>query len=68
MWLYRTDEDKGYRNELARNDPGTENRGGRSWMYQCEGGWGVISATGELLASSNTEGKEAVLVYELDMH
>jgi len=36
-------------------------------MYQCEGGWGVISATGELLASSNTEGKEEVLVYELDM-
>ena len=134
-WLYRTDEDKGYRNELARYDPGTgprlfeidgvraacficadgdaprcierlrdlkpqvvfypnnhinplpeidwqkkcrkakeigalvlvSNRVGRSWMYQCEGGCGVISGAGKLLAQSNTEGKEEILVYELEI-
>lgn len=134
-WLFRTDEDKGYRNELARYDPGTgpslfeidgvraacficadadaprcierlrdlqpqvvfhpnnhinpspeanweskckrtkdigspvlvSNRVGRSWMYQCEGGCGVISATGELLAQSNTDGREEILIYELEI-
>ena len=132
-WLHRTDEDKGYRNELARYDPGdgpslfeidgvraacficadanaprcierlrdlqpqvvfhpnnhinpspeanwetkckrskdigapvlVTNRVGHSWMYQCEGGCGVISATGGMLAQSNTEGKEEILIYEL---
>ena len=132
-WLHRTDEDIGYRNELARYDPGTgpslfeidgvsaacficagataprcierlrdlqpqvvfhpnnhvnrspksnwktkrertkqigapvlvSNRIGHSWRYHCEGGCGVISAGGELLAQSNTEGKEEVLLYEL---
>ena len=134
-WLFRTDEDKGYRNELARYDPGTgpslfkidgvsaacficadgdaprcierlhdlqpqvvfypnnhinpspladwkrkckrtqeigapvlvTNRVGRSWMYQCEGGCGVISPTGELLAQSNTNGKEEILIFELEI-
>jgi predicted amidohydrolase len=134
-WLFRTDEDKGYRNELARYDPGTgpslfeidgvraacficadasaprcierlrdlhpqvvfhpnnhinptpdadwerkrklskeigapvlvSNRVGHSWMYQCDGGCGVISATGELLAQSNTDGKEEILIYELEI-
>ena len=134
-WLHRTDEDKGYRNELARYDPGSgpslfeidgvraacficadataprcierlrdlqpqvvfhpnnhtnpspeadweskcqltkeigapvlvSNRVGHSWMYQCEGGCGVISATGELLAQSNTDGKEEILIYELEI-
>ena len=134
-WLHRTDKDVGYRNELARYDPGTgpslfemdgvstacficadataprcierlrdlqpqvvfhpnnhinrspkadwarkrerteqigapvlvSNRIGHSWMYHCEGGCGVISATGELLAQSNTDGQEEVLVYELEI-
>tara|TARA_B100000809_G_scaffold266375_1_gene328798 strand:+ start:2193 stop:3191 length:999 start_codon:yes stop_codon:yes gene_type:complete len=134
-WLFRTDEDKGYRNELARYDPGpgpglfeidgvraacficadansprcierlrdlhpqvvfhpnnhinpspeadwetkrqrakeigapvlVSNRVGHSWTYQCEGGCGVISAAGELLAHSNTDGKEEILIYELDI-
>ena len=134
-WLHRTDEDKGYRNELARYDPGTgpnlfefdgvraacficadataprcierlrdlqpqvvfhpnnhinrtpeadwerkrqrakeigapvlvSNRVGYSWMYRCEGGCGVISSSGELLAQSNTAGKEEILVYELEI-
>ena len=134
-WLFRTDGDKGYRNEIARYDPGAgpslfeidgvraacficadadaprcierlrdlepqvvfhpnnhinpspdadwerkrkrtkdigspvlvSNRVGRSWMYQCEGGCGVISATGELLAQSNTDGKEEILIYELEI-
>ena len=36
-------------------------------MYHCEGGCGVISSSGELLAQSNTAGKEEVLVYELEI-
>ena len=132
-WLHRTAEDIGYRNALARYDPGTgpslfeidgvsaacficadsnaprcierlrdlrpqvvfhpnnhvnrlpqadwknkceptkqigapvlvSNRVGHSWTYHCEGGCGVISADGELLVQSNTNGKEEVLLYEL---
>ena len=135
-WLFRTDEDKGYQNELLRYDPGTgpslfeidgvraacficadansprcierlrdlhpqvvfhpnnhinpspeadwktkreltkeigapvlvSNRVGHSWMYTCDGGCGVISAAGELLAHSNTDGKEEILIYELEIH
>jgi predicted amidohydrolase len=134
-WLHRTNEDKGYRNELARYDPGTgpslfeidgvraacficadatsprcierlrdlqaevvfhpnnhinpspksnwkrkreltkeigapvlvSNRVGHSWMYSCEGGCGVISATGELLAQSNSDGREEILIWKLKL-
>jgi predicted amidohydrolase len=44
------------------------NRFGHSWMYTCDGGCGVISAAGELLAHSNTDGKEEILIYELEIH
>jgi len=37
-------------------------------MYTCDGGCGVISAAGELLAHSNTDGKEEILIYELEIH
>ncbi len=36
-------------------------------MYPCEGGGGVISASGQLLAQSNTDGKEEILIYELEI-
>jgi len=36
-------------------------------MYQCEGGCGVISANGELLDQSNIDGKEEILIFELEI-
>ncbi len=41
------------------------NRVGSSWGEKCEGGCYVISKTGEVLAESNVNGKEEILIYDL---
>jgi predicted amidohydrolase len=41
------------------------NRVGRSWTHDSPGGCAVISAEGEVLARSNMEGKEEILIFNL---
>lgn len=43
------------------------NRVGLSWTHESPGGCGVLSPLGEVLAISNMEGREEVLVYNLDI-
>ncbi len=43
------------------------NRVGRSWTHDSPGGCAVIAATGEILIRSNMEGREEILVYELEI-
>ncbi|MBI3991404.1 MAG: carbon-nitrogen hydrolase family protein [Candidatus Omnitrophica bacterium] len=128
-WIWREQEDKGYRNEWARYDVGTgpelfnfdgvlatcficadgeaprcierakllkpqivfypnnrevlpdfgprakeigapmlvTNRVGKSWIYDCKGGCFVYSSSGEVLAKSNTEGREEILIFDLNL-
>jgi predicted amidohydrolase len=131
-WIWRDSEDKGYRDEWARYDPGTgpeifqfdgvraccficadgearrcveravelrpqlvfypnnrgtlpefdlfgqraktigapmlvTNRVGYSWVYKCVGGCVVYSSNGEVLAKANREGKEEILLYNLEI-
>ncbi len=42
------------------------NRVGRSWGEFCEGGCSVYSKEGKLLSKANTEGKEEILLYNLE--
>jgi len=41
---------------------------GSSWGEKCEGGCYVISKTGEVLAESNVDGKEEILIYDLNVN
>jgi len=43
------------------------NRIGRSWVDDCKGGCVIFSATGEVLAKANRDGKEEILFYNLDL-
>ncbi|MFM1550441.1 MAG: carbon-nitrogen hydrolase family protein [Lentisphaeria bacterium] len=43
------------------------NRTGHSWMYDCKGGSVVYSAKGAVLAQANREGKEEMLIYDLEI-
>lgn len=43
------------------------NRVGDSWVHPCIGGCVVYSATGEVLASANREGREEILLHELEL-
>ncbi len=131
-WLWLETEDKGYRNEWARYDPGNgpevfeldgvratcficadgeaprcierakavkpdivfypnnrrslpdfellgedaraigapmlvTNRTGVSWVHYCNGGNVIYSASGEVLAKANREGREEILIHDLDV-
>jgi predicted amidohydrolase len=41
------------------------NRVGKSWMNDTKGGCVIYSATGEVLAKANREGREEILLYDL---
>lgn len=43
------------------------NRTGMSWTHYCNGGSVVYSASGEVLAKSNREGREEILIHDLDV-
>jgi predicted amidohydrolase len=43
------------------------NRTGYSWEHLCHGGNVIYSATGEVLAKSNREGREEMLIYDLNI-
>jgi predicted amidohydrolase len=43
------------------------NRVGLSWTHESPGGCAFISAAGEILAKANMEGKEEILLYELEI-
>lgn len=43
------------------------NRVGRSWTHESPGGCAFISANGEVLARANMEGREEVLLHELEI-
>ena len=43
------------------------NRVGKSWIHNCQGGCVIYSATGEVLAKANREGKEEILFYNLEL-
>lgn len=43
------------------------NRVGRSWTHDSPGGTGVISATGEVLAIANNDGREEILSHDLEI-
>ena len=43
------------------------NRTGSSWGHGCQGGCVIYSADGEVLAKANREGREDVLVHDLDV-
>jgi predicted amidohydrolase len=43
------------------------NRVGRSWTHESPGGCAFISARGEILARANMEGREEILLYELEI-
>jgi predicted amidohydrolase len=43
------------------------NRTGLSWMHNCMGGSVVYSASGDILAKSNRDGREDVLIHDLKM-
>ena len=43
------------------------NRIGESWIHHCKGGCVIYSASGEMLAKSNREGREEVLIYDLEV-
>lgn len=42
------------------------NRVGKSWGENCDGGCSVYSKEGQLLAKANTEGKEEILLFDLE--
>ena len=41
------------------------NRTGRSWIHECKGGSVVYSANGDVLAYSNRDGREEILIYDI---
>jgi predicted amidohydrolase len=43
------------------------NRTGLSWVHDCQGGNVVYSATGEVLAKANREGREEILIHDLEV-
>lgn len=43
------------------------NRIGKSWDYDCEGGCVVYDAKGEVLARANRQGKEEILIHDLEL-
>ncbi len=43
------------------------NRTGMSWMYNCKGGNAIYSSTGKVLAKANREGREEILLYDLEL-
>lgn len=43
------------------------NRTGLSWKKDCKGGSVIYSASGEVLASSNREGHEEILIHDLEV-
>ncbi len=43
------------------------NRVGNSWMWPCHGGCAVYSSTGKVLDKANREGKEEILLHELEI-
>jgi len=43
------------------------NRVGISWIYNCSGGCVVYSASGEVLAKANRNGKEEILIHNLNL-
>lgn len=43
------------------------NRTGLSWIYECKGGSVVYSGEGDILAKSNRDGREDVLIYDLEI-
>ena len=42
------------------------NRTGQSWIHDCMGGCVIYSASGEVLAKANRQGKEEILIYDLE--
>ena len=43
------------------------NRTGMSWVHDCRGGCAIYSRNGETLAASNREGRDEMLVYDLEI-
>ncbi len=43
------------------------NRVGLSWTHESPGGCAVISATGDILAHANVEGREEILIHQLEI-
>ena len=43
------------------------NRTGLSWTKDCKGGSAVFSADGDVLAKANREGREEVLIHDLEI-
>lgn len=43
------------------------NRTGMSWMHPCKGGCVVYSASGEVLAKANRDGREEILLHHLEI-
>lgn len=43
------------------------NRVGRSWTHESPGGCAVIAADGEILARANMDGREEILLYDLEI-
>ena len=43
------------------------NRVGNSWIWPCHGGCAVYSSTGKVLDKANREGKEEILLHELEI-
>ena len=43
------------------------NRTGKSWVHDCRGGNAIYGRNGETLAASNREGREEMLVYDLQL-
>lgn len=43
------------------------NRTGSSWMHDCKGGNVIYSADGKVLACSNRQGREEILLHELEI-
>ena len=43
------------------------NRTGASWQHQCNGGCLILSATGDVIAQANRDGKEELLIHDLQL-
>jgi predicted amidohydrolase len=43
------------------------NRTGLSWIYECQGGNAIYSGAGDVLGESNRDGREEMLVADLDV-
>jgi predicted amidohydrolase len=43
------------------------NRTGQSWMHACDGGSMIVASDGAVLARANREGREEILVYDLQI-